>query len=392
MPPSALTGFAPPHNVGSVVEMTGLAWLVVTALAVAGPPALPPLPGERPPEPEPTAPAKPQPAKPAPRPTAKPAPAEPVSPTAPAPSASPTPPPPSTTPPPPSPGAPDIVEPPQPSASAGPPPGDPSPESSKDGNAPPMELESPDGAFGPDEEDERPMMPRLPPPPRPRYRGTGLFIGAGVTFAVALAEQIVAHVLVKRQCIDPIAANAMMDSDPVVIDPDNPPDELPGNPTDELGEIVTQCAPGVVPALALRVHSDLGLLATIGMSAAGGALRGRQQAWDGVFEGTPHADYVGLRAAGIGLIAGGIVTWFSTSAASWAWLTSCDNGRCATRARLMNFTTRDASALMVAAGAGMLAFSETHRRASMQFERDRIFSIGVSRLPGGLMLGVHGRL
>jgi len=257
-----------------------------------------------------------------------------------------------------------------------------------------MELESPDGALGPEQDDPRPTLPRLPPPPRPRYRGTGLFIGAGVTFAVALAEQIVAHVLVKRQCIDPIAANAMMETDPVVIDPNDPPDpeDLPGNPTDELGEIVTQCAPGVVPALALRVHSDLGLLAMIGMSAAGGALRARRRAWDGVFEGTPHADFVGLRAAGIGLLAGGVITWFSTSAASWAWLTSCETGRCATRARLMNFTTRDASALMVAAGAGMLAFSETHRRASTQFERDRIFSLGVARLPGGLMLGLHGRL
>lgn len=252
---------------------------------------------------------------------------------------------------------------------------------------------APEGASLPGATEDAPERLRFPPPKRPPYSGTGLFIGAGVTLAVAIAEQVVAHILVKRRCIDPIAADqAMMNVDPIPIDPTDPPTtgELTGS--DEFGEIVSQCAPGVVPALALRVHSDIGLLATVGLAAAGGANRGRQRAFDAVFRGGSTDYGVGLRAAGITLIATGVVTWFSTGAASWAWLGSCKTARCATRARLMNFTTRDTAAVLAATGGALLAFAEVRRRSTDRFIRDRALSVGLSRVPGGALLAVGGRL
>ena len=223
-----------------------------------------------------------------------------------------------------------------------------------------------------------------------------MFVGAGILFAVALSEQIVAHLLVKRRCIDPIAADLadMEDEPPIVIDPENPPPVIDptGGSGDEFGDIVSQCAPGVIPALALRVHSDIGLLASIGMATAGGALRGRRQAWDTVFSGKPRRDNAALRGAGIGLLATGGVLWFSTGAASWGWLTSCGNAKCANRARLFNFMTRDTAALLAASGGALLAFAEVQRRATSSFERDRVLSLGVSRVDGGALLRIGGRL
>ena len=369
----------------------------------SGPPTLPPLPGQRQPPPK-TAPAAPeatQPtvAKPA---TVKPATVKPatVKPATATPIASP---PTTAAPSGPAPMGPvaapegpgDIVEPPQPPA-AGPPLPEPSanpPAPVGPGLAPTMD--SP-GAAPAQEADGPPQRWRLPPPKRPPYSGTGLFIGAGVTFAIALTEQIVAHVLVRRRCIDPFADELAMteDEDPVVIDPMDPPERIDptGGAGEDIGEITAKCAPGVIPALALRVHSDIGLLAMVGLASAGGSMRGRTQAWDAVFGDKPYKDSARGRIAGISLIGTGVVTWFSTGAASWGWMASCKDARCVRSARILNFTMRDASALMVASGAAMLAFSETRRRATSGFERDRALSFGMSRIPGGGLLGLSGRI
>lgn len=394
--------------------MGGVTAWVIAAIALAGPPALPPLPGRSPAEPEPPPPAKPSAPDPGPSapgarplpsraapPPSRPSPPPPASPSpGPAPGAASTPtagavgsgpatpgfppPPPSGVPTAPGPPQPDAVS--GPSADSGPPPAAESP--------PP--LRPPEGALLPGDEDEprEPARPRLPPPKRPPYGGAGLFAAAGVTFAVALAEQIVAHELVKRRCIRPVAAQAAMDSesDPIEVDPDDPPDEVDlGGETEPIGDLIVECIPGVVPAIPLRVHSDIGLLATIGLSAAAGIVRGRRSAWDSVFGEVAPKERAGLRVAGIALIGTGVVTWFSTGAASWGWLSSCETARCASGARLMNFLTRDASALMVASGAAMLGFAEAHRKSRASFERDKALTFGVGPLRGGGSLRLAGR-
>lgn len=326
----------------------GTVFALVVAI-VGGPPALPPLPGEQPPpedeplrpEPKPkAAPAKPKaaPAKPTP-PPAKPN-AEPE----PAPTAEPEPAPVED------PGwsVPQLDEPPQPE-STGPAPTETSPPDSGE-VAPPLAPPELPG------DETQAQAFRLPPPERPFYGGTGLMIGAGVTFAVALSEQIVAHILVKRRCIDPIGAGAIED-------------------TADFGQIFTQCAPGVLPALALRVHSDLGLLATIGFAAGGGALRGQRDAWDDVFRTPKPRKVAGLRIGGIALIGTGVVTWFSTGAAAWGVLGKCRTSRCANAARAMAFSTRHVSAVLVAAGAGMLAYAEGHRRHTSRYQRDKLMTV-----------------
>jgi hypothetical protein len=226
-----------------------------------------------------------------------------------------------------------------------------------------------------------------------------VFIGAGVTFAIAVAEQAVAHVLVKRRCTDPVQRRLDEDAaneptDPMQDDDGNGiPDILEvDDEAERAGELVIDCIPGVVPALALRVHSDLGLLATIGLATAGGLLRARRAAHDDVFGQRPRRSFAGLRIGGITLIATGVVTWFGTGAGSWGWLSSCPDGPCVTRARLMNFLTRDASALMIASGGAMLGFAEAYRRNFDRYERDRAWSVGPA--VGGTFVGLtlQGRL
>ncbi|MEM6292078.1 MAG: hypothetical protein AAGA54_12460 [Myxococcota bacterium] len=336
--------------------------------SLAGPPILPPLPGESAPaapeseptatEPAPSRPASPAPSKPA-TPVAKPeAPAEPTS----QPAA-----------PPPAEGTfsiPKTEEPPQP-ASTGPAPEPAAPPPDAKANPRPSEGPAAAPRIGEPSDAPPPAFLQLPPPSRPPYRGTGLFIGAGVAFAVALTEQIIAHRLVKNRCIDPIGRGDF-------------------DTGEDIGEAVTGCAPGVLPALALRVHSDIGLLAAISLTTAGAMTRGNADAYDDVFGAAPRRRQVaGLRIAGIGLVGAGVVSWLSTGAASWGVVGSCGTARCVNGGRLMAFITRDVSAAMVASGAGMLAFAETYRRRHDGYTRDRALSIGpaISRGQFGLRAG-----
>jgi hypothetical protein len=381
---AAMLAASPTAHAGSYAE---------AARVWRGPPALPPLPGESAPEPEPaakpTTPAKPaaKPTTPAAKPSGQPA----AKPTAPPSSGSPGP---AVSEPPPAGDAPSVSAPPtagdpsSPEPSVAQPTGDPEPEPSA-----PLDAELP-GA------DTPAAMPRFPPPQRPPYRGTGLFIGAGITLAVAIAEQVVAHVLVKRRCIDPIQRElAAMDAamnDPVDptadMDGDGVPDILEiDSDAERAGELVVDCIPGVVPALALRVHSDIGLLATIGLASAGGLLRARQRAWDDVFGKKPRAAFNAHRISGITLVAGGVVTWFASGAGSWGWLSSCKSTKCAVQARILNFSMRDVSAVMVATGAVLLGFAEGYRRNFDRFERDRALSVGPSVAIGGGGLVMSGR-
>ena len=215
---------------------------------------------------------------------------------------------------------------------------------------------------------------RLPPPTRPPYRGTGLFIASGVAFTVALTEQIIAHRLVKTRCIDPIGRGDY-------------------DTGEDVGEAFTGCAPGVLPAIALRVHSDLGLLATIGLATAGAMTRGNADAYADVFDPPGRRRTVaGLRIAGISLVGAGVVSWLTTGAAAWGVVGNCKDARCVNRGRLMAFITRDLSAAMVASGAGMLGFAETYRRRHDGYTRDRALSITPTLSWGGAGLSLSGRL
>lgn len=381
---------------------TGGATALAVAWALWGPPKLPPLPGERPPPPPeteavgPATPATPtKPSGPAPqKPTATQLQPTPVAPQQPAPTATPVPTPvrptvpiearPATpiglpTPPPPaSPTRPEVIEPPAAAPAAAPGPAT--------APAPGERAVARGGATGAEplpggEESERPVL-RLPPPRRPPYSGLGLFIGAGVTFSLAVSEQVVAHLLVKRRCIEPIAAQAKLDAMTT--------DEA-GDDAEDFGRALLGCAPGVLPAVVLRVQSDLALLATIGLASAGAALRARRRAYDDVFASRPIRPLMGLRIAGIGLMGTGVVTWLTTGALGWGLLASCRDAKCATRARLMAFTTRDASAVLIAAGAGMLTYAVAHGRAYDGYFRDRALSVGAAWLPGGGGLSLSGR-
>lgn len=276
---------------------------------------------------------------------------------------------------------PEFVDPPQPDADeVGPAPAPPAESESEGaapsgpGTAPPM------GAGMLPGDDPEPSMLRFPPPRRPPWSGVGLFVGAGVTFSAALTEQIIGHVLVKRRCIDPFAEQAAVSTS-----------EDGEAQAEDFGEALLKCAPGILPAFALRVHSDLGLLATIGLAAAGSALRAQRDAHDDAFSDRPPPNKFALQASGVGLIGLGVVTWLTTGAISWGVLASCRTARCATRARLTAFTTRDTGAVMIAAGSGMLAYAMAHRRAYDRFFRDRAMSVGMSWMPGGPGLTLTGR-
>jgi hypothetical protein len=361
MHPGVLGRCARPLLVCDVMLLWGS---LALASVMAGPPKLPPMPGQGAPPPDPVTaklPTQPTPAKPSAPATAKPtAPAPDASSkpaTTPAPSASPTT---TTTTDVPTPTfVPPNAEPPQPEpATNAPPPRDGA------GASPPMRDDRgrDDRSRGdrlPGGDDEMPVK-KMPPPLRPPYKGIGLFTGAGVMLGVALAEQIASHIIVKRRCIEPAAEQAAM-TDPFDDDSD----------VEDVGNAILKCVPGVLPVVALRVNSDLALVAMIGMATAGAILRAERIAYDDVFAGRMSKRIPKLRGAGVGLIAVGAATWLTLGPASWGVLAKCDDAKCAGRARAMGFTTRTIGAALVAAGAAMLGFSESYRRKHEQFNRER---------------------
>ncbi len=246
------------------------------------------------------------------------------------------------------------IEPPQPELTGPPPsPAQGKPLRGGSGASPAM------GARLPSDEDEAPAR-KLPPPLRPPYGGVGLFAAAGATFLVALTEQIAAHLIVKKRCIEPVAAQAKM-TDPFDSQTD----------AEQLGNAVLACAPGILPVVALRVNSDLALAATIGLATAGAVLRGERDAYDDAFASRKRAKISALRGAGIGLLAGGAVVWITLSPASWGVLAKCTTARCAAAARAMSFSTRDVGAVLVAAGVAMVGYAEGYRRHHERFTRER---------------------
>jgi hypothetical protein len=341
-------------------------------LAIAGPPKLPPIPGQGEPDaPDPQKPDAPKaaaPAKPAapvsklpPKPVTEPAAATPGSP----PSFEPAPVPPSGVPEP----APTVTPPPEgaPAADAPAP-----PRRGGPGAAPSMAP----GPSLPGTADAPAPVLRFPPPVRPAFDGTGLLIGAGVAFALALTEQIVAHRLVVKRCIDPLDRQAAISD---------------VETAEDFGHAVAECVPGVLPAIALRVHSDLALVAAIAFAAGGAVMRARRQAFDHVFAGKKRRDIPALRISGISLIATGLVTWFATGAAAWGMLGSCHSAACAKQARRVHFATRDTGVAIAAAGAGMLGFAEGYRRAHDGFTRDRALSVAPVAGFGSYGFAISGR-
>ena len=135
----------------------------------------------------------------------------------------------------------------------------------------------------------------LPPPPRPVFSGVGWMVGAAITLALAVSEQVTSQVLITRRCIRPLRNTNI-------------------NNLEDYAIALARCAPGFLPVVALRVHSDINLLATVALAGVGGWLRGRRIAYDHTFGAPQRNDTKRIRDAGIGLIASGFVAWLATSA------------------------------------------------------------------------------
>ena len=198
-----------------------------------------------------------------------------------------------------------------------------------------------------------------------------------MAFAVALSEQIAAHVLIKRRCIDPIGRGDFEIEEP--------------EDGENIGEVARGCAPGVLPALALRVHSDLGLLVGIGLATGGAAMRGNRQAYDDVFGDRGRRKFAALRAAGISLLGVGAITWLATGAGAWSWQGSCRDAGCVNKARVFAFVMRDVSAALIASGAGMLTWSEVYRKRHIDYTRDRALSVSPTLSFRSVGLSLSGR-
>jgi hypothetical protein len=160
---------------------------------------------------------------------------------------------------------------------------------------------------------------------------------------------------------------------------------------EQIGNAIIKCGPGALPAIALRVHSDLALIAAIGMAAGGAALRAQRNSYDHVFSAKKRKDIGKLRWAGVGLVIGGAVTYLVTGPTSWGVMSKCATGDCVARMRIMGFVTRDISAVMIASGAGMLAYAESYRINHEKFGREKALAFAPSFGRGFAGFSLSGR-
>jgi hypothetical protein len=116
--------------------------------------------------------------------------------------------------------------------------------------------------------------------------------------------------------------------------------------------------------MVLRSTSAVSLGAAIGLIAAGSVRRGRWHAHDDVPNGV-HRNVRPRVAAGAALLAAGTISWITTRVLVRTHRIGCNTQHCALVADVL---TLDASAALVATGAGLLghgvAYRNRHRRLS----------------------------
>ncbi len=350
----------------SLVSLLSVGGVVLAmTLTVAGPPPLPPLPGQSGSEPAPR--AGPLPQRPAPK---APAPASVPEASRPAPTpndaARPGPEPQGVE----APATdeftrPVLVEPPQPEPIAPSPP-EPPPGAHTTATEAPRMKDGP-GRIG---EEESLRVP-LPPPERPPHSGVGLFATAGVLFALAVVEQAVGQVLVQRRCIDPLEG--------MVLTPE------------DLDDAVFTCTSGVLPAFILQIHAGLNIVGAMALTAGGGGLRAERDAWDDVFKAERNRAHAKLRGTGVSLIAGGFGVWLTSSAVTFGLMVRCNTGGCVRRNRITGFVIRDVGFAMMTAGVGLLTYGEIYRRRRGLFDRERRMTLSPMAFGEGGGFVVGGR-
>jgi len=187
----------------------------------------------------------------------------------------------------------------------------------------------------------------LPPPPRPRWSGIGLWSAAGVTYAAAIGQHVGSHVVIHRRCIGPIDDAGGVDEADV--------------------STANGCYQGGVPGVALQLLGDLSLGASVALSAAGAGTRARRDAYDDRFADRPARDTLKLEIAGASLLGAGVLMFVSTTAATWGAIAGCEDGACVNRLRIVNLSLRNVSGAMSAAGAGMLTYGVLYRRRYFEY-------------------------
>lgn len=165
------------------------------------------------------------------------------------------------------------------------------------------------------------------PDPRPLGGGVGLSLGAGAALTTSIGLQVVAHMLVRRRCLDPLVSS-----------------ENPGIDRAAIARCVAD-EPGLVAA---SVGGGLGMLASVGLAGGAGWARGGSASRS---DRTPRR---GARAVGAIFVALGL----STIITSTAQFGECATSQCHSDMRIVDLVVRNAGALLVAGGTGML----THDR------------------------------
>jgi hypothetical protein len=167
-----------------------------------------------------------------------------------------------------------------------------------------------------------------------------LLIAGGAVGASALVQQVGVYLAVKDHCAETVEDTQTTGTQVAFVD----------------------CMMDSPGGMVLRSTSALSLGAAIGLIAAGAVRRGRWHAHDDVLQGV-NRNVRPRVVAGAVLIAAGAAAWITTRILVRTHRIGCDAQRCAVVADVL---TLDASAALVATGAGLLGhgvgYRNRHRR------------------------------
>jgi hypothetical protein len=178
----------------------------------------------------------------------------------------------------------------------------------------------------------------LDQPTRPRHKGTGLLVGAGLASAIGLGFNVWRASYLASICRED------------------------GDLNDAIG-----CALGPIGMVPMSAMAWMGNFSSIGLAATGGAVLGRYHGISAASAGEPGRTGVGAIASGVSLLSLGVATGFGLR--MWMFTdSSCVNDTCRTREVYGYFAGLQLSAMTTAAGAALLAYGvgvRKHRRRAM---------------------------
>lgn len=226
--------------------------------------------------------------------------------------------------------------------------------------------------------------PAIPPSaPVPAFTGTAAMVGGGLLQLASLGFHAASFTLMRDSC-------GLAQRDLAAAQFDGESAKEIDREIIRVGGLGIACLAIADQAIRMRVGAGLSAAAAVGLVSTGGLLMGRHDAFHDRFvrqrDRRDKAWVLGVTGATV--LGAGIATWAGSRIAIATGRSGCKDIHCFTRLDLASF---QASAVITAAGAGMLTWALAYQRRYKLLHALSDTQIGIAPGRGSAMLSLRGR-